>query len=49
MVEGPVSTTNGRNSGVDERQALETYFRRIVESIPVPVAVTVLQVLPLMP
>ncbi len=40
MVESPLSTTNGRNSASDERDALETYFHRIVESIPVPVAVT---------
>lgn len=40
MVEGPVSTTNGRKTSGDERDALEVYFRRIVDSIPVPVAVT---------
>src|SRR6185369_2065829 len=40
MVERPVSTTNGRNTAADERQNLESTFRQIVESIPVPVAVT---------
>jgi len=40
MVERPVSTINGRDTAADERQNLESTFRQIVESIPVPVAVT---------
>jgi PAS domain S-box-containing protein len=40
MAEGPVSTAKLRKPAADERRALESAFRQIVESIPVPVAVT---------